>query len=660
MAIPAEELSKNLQALDKSIKFANQMKNDYDIIKEAYSKLKQEHAEMSTALSEAKAECELAYQAKSAIERECEQLYKQWNSQLKAQADNFSEIQAQMVPSRELEMLRIQMTQELELPHRQRIEALSEEINKFRDMYFKEHRALALLSTQHEQTQAGHSRLVADMQERHRQEMEELADKNKKLQQLVEDSSVADRLRSQERENAELHLRHKQLLQENTTIRSERDSLQVALEEKALHTQTLLKQEEGKFAVLDKEREAYVTRYGEAVATLELVKADKLSVSEECTQLASQLRHVQAQLDRKTRELLYFQEASEAAAQDRSAETAAQIGRMQAALEEAKAQVSAVLLERDAMQHAAATESREVEAKMKQMREEESKKLQEADARNRQLQQLLDEAEKEFVRVHNAAREESSGLHLQHQADQAALADTTHERDQLASKVAAAQQAAQAAAADSRSRNTEFEDMCTEYEALQEKYREVVQRESGRQQNEDRLTQTLTQTQQELKAATDALEDLQDERVRDLKTAQRAWGEERDVLHTHVQQLQTELGSAQSSGRAAASKLKRDKNKYKKMASHLQAKLAAVMNELGEVKRHNDSAVTAKAAECVKLHQQLSEMERQRDTVRQRLNDKLAAQLGHSGASTLPYTHSSSSVFGGGGRSGLADLSNLL
>jgi hypothetical protein len=42
----------------------------------------------------------VAFQSKSAVEKECEQLYKQWNDHLKMQADDFADIQSQMVSNK--------------------------------------------------------------------------------------------------------------------------------------------------------------------------------------------------------------------------------------------------------------------------------------------------------------------------------------------------------------------------------------------------------------------------------------------------------------------------------------------------------------------------------------------------------------------------------
>lgn len=53
-------------------------------------------------------------------------MFREWNDILNKEKEKFAEMQAQMVPTREMEMLRMQMIEELELPHRQRVDTLTE------------------------------------------------------------------------------------------------------------------------------------------------------------------------------------------------------------------------------------------------------------------------------------------------------------------------------------------------------------------------------------------------------------------------------------------------------------------------------------------------------------------------------------------------------
>jgi hypothetical protein len=131
--------------LEKALRVADTFKRNYEVIKNAYHNLKVKHGELEKECEEAKDIQHEAVAAKEALERDCGQLYKHWHDHLKRQADEFSAIQAQMVPSKELEMLRIQMAEELEFPHKQRVAALTQVIQLFickrhacksRSMYF--------------------------------------------------------------------------------------------------------------------------------------------------------------------------------------------------------------------------------------------------------------------------------------------------------------------------------------------------------------------------------------------------------------------------------------------------------------------------------------------------------------------------------------------
>ena len=87
-------------------------------------------------------------------------------------------------------------------------------------MYFKEHRELELVRTELQQTTEEHQRSIEDAKEEHRAAIEEAEARNRRLQELIENDERADRLRRAERENAELLLRQRQLLDEASDLRS--------------------------------------------------------------------------------------------------------------------------------------------------------------------------------------------------------------------------------------------------------------------------------------------------------------------------------------------------------------------------------------------------------------------------------------------------------
>lgn len=81
-------------------------------------------------------------------------------------------------------------------------------------------------------------------------------------------------MRSLERENAELHMRQKQISEENEALRTEKDRLSLLLEEMRLQSTNLLNQEKAKVAVLGKEVEGHLRRENDLITDLDTCKSE--------------------------------------------------------------------------------------------------------------------------------------------------------------------------------------------------------------------------------------------------------------------------------------------------------------------------------------------------------------------------------------------------
>ncbi len=88
--------------------------------------LQREFSEQSEALQSARHSADQSRKAKEDLDRELHSLYQQWDTDIKTQSAHFASLQATMIPARELEVMRVQMAEELEIPHRQRIDQVVE------------------------------------------------------------------------------------------------------------------------------------------------------------------------------------------------------------------------------------------------------------------------------------------------------------------------------------------------------------------------------------------------------------------------------------------------------------------------------------------------------------------------------------------------------
>ena len=234
--------------LDKAMRIAAMHKKNSELVKAKFDNLKATLNDLESKYQEAKQNEQNANLATEALQRDCGQLYKIWHAHLKRQTDEFAEIKANLVPNKELDMLRIQIAEQMELPHRQQVTQLNQEIHKFRDLYLQTKRHLELLRTEHSHQQENHNAIVDELETSHTAKCNDMNARNLKLQELVEDNTLELKCHQAERETAEAVLRAKQRTDELNLIRTERDDAVVKITEVKLSSGKVVKDLRGELA----------------------------------------------------------------------------------------------------------------------------------------------------------------------------------------------------------------------------------------------------------------------------------------------------------------------------------------------------------------------------------------------------------------------------
>ncbi len=112
-------------ALQQAIHYGIRLKEDLELIKAKYLQAKGENSTLKKQLNAALLNAEDAMKEKEAVVANTERMYREWNDMLVQAKDKCAELQAQVIPNREMELLRLQLLEELEGPHRQRMETLT-------------------------------------------------------------------------------------------------------------------------------------------------------------------------------------------------------------------------------------------------------------------------------------------------------------------------------------------------------------------------------------------------------------------------------------------------------------------------------------------------------------------------------------------------------
>ena len=124
-----EDLSKTVEVCE-SLRSANEtLVTNYDDLKEELIKTR---AKYSDARREMLEEAEL----KAELETKVDELVRAARSEIEEKAAEMDALQAKLAPPRDLDMLRIKIQEELELPHQRKVAALETEVGKFQEMFF--------------------------------------------------------------------------------------------------------------------------------------------------------------------------------------------------------------------------------------------------------------------------------------------------------------------------------------------------------------------------------------------------------------------------------------------------------------------------------------------------------------------------------------------
>ncbi|KDO28627.1 hypothetical protein SPRG_06482 [Saprolegnia parasitica CBS 223.65] len=207
--------------LHKTVAMSQSLKAERDSLQELSDKLKHE-------LQRAEDKCEKMHaillnetEHKVASDRKHEQLMHKWKQQLEAKAREFEALQKSLAPPKDLDQLRMKIQDDIELPHRQRVQSLQMDIEKYRDMFFHARRDYEILKTEHEQILMQHGSELESLMATHTILTQDLKRKLEVAEEKADDMTMVERVRKldQERET---------ILLENQKLRAELEQLRTA------------------------------------------------------------------------------------------------------------------------------------------------------------------------------------------------------------------------------------------------------------------------------------------------------------------------------------------------------------------------------------------------------------------------------------------------
>ncbi|XP_074644113.1 centrosomal protein of 83 kDa-like [Tubulanus polymorphus] len=139
--------------------------------------------------------------------------------------EQIDDLKTQVVTPQKLEVIKMQVTDELEQPYRDRFLSLEHEVEKFRSEYNRMRKEYSFLKSEYEHEQVEHHRLVEEMTLKHEAEVVNLRKEREALALRQQSDVVNDtqKVRTLQRENAQLLLRLKGLSEELEDVRVKKE-----------------------------------------------------------------------------------------------------------------------------------------------------------------------------------------------------------------------------------------------------------------------------------------------------------------------------------------------------------------------------------------------------------------------------------------------------
>ena len=173
------------------------------------------------------------------IENTHEEIVRAWKQQLEQKAAEFDKLQANLAPPRDLDLLRMKIQEELEVPHQQKVSKLSADVEKYREMFYNVRREHELLKTEFEQFTIDQGKREEAAQSGHMLQVQNLKNKIANLENARDDTTLKDQVRLLERELQEFRLRENKLKDELSILSEQKQSATIEKERNQLESERI-------------------------------------------------------------------------------------------------------------------------------------------------------------------------------------------------------------------------------------------------------------------------------------------------------------------------------------------------------------------------------------------------------------------------------------
>ncbi|CAK4672399.1 unnamed protein product [Aphanomyces euteiches] len=563
--------------LHKTVAMSQSLKAERDSLHELTERLKQDVIRSEEKCDKMQEVLMTETEFKVQSDRKHEQLVHKWKQQLEAKAKEFELLQRNLAPPKDLDQLRLAIQDEVEMPHRQRVQSLQLEIDKYREMFYNVRREYEILKTEHEQTivnhgnelestMATHEILINDLKRRvdaaeERAEATHMVEKVRRLEQdkdnfLLENHKLRHELEQVRQAKLDQFQRHEAEMTKNATQLAEMLAMKtnVDLELKAAQRQMQRTKEDNErlLGTIDDKEKKLREALDETMRLREQVKQKDLLLVDNHAVHTAKLRDLRAELDN---DKMHFKE--------KQLEWMDQVATLQASMQQMEASF----------------QKREKEWQMDQAR---FQSLQAQDAMHAKetigaLETKLAEKIAELSAAQEALDDHTQRTTQALEQEQLKVHRLQGEKESLTAKLATMQELVTKLKAENMTWRNQHKEMEQEYRVLQAKHRDAMQAQQESQSVVDQYKAKMQYLEDDLTKLTDVRTSEKEEFDRATTLLRRQMDEMTAAAQSTQQALKDELKQSVDKLSKALAKAERKRDAYKEKCFQVHARFKAAL-----------------------------------------------------------------------------------
>mmetsp|Transcript_35434 Transcript_35434/g.58021 ORF Transcript_35434/g.58021 Transcript_35434/m.58021 type:complete len:650 (+) Transcript_35434:40-1989(+) len=594
--------------LTESLNVAKLLKEQNEELKAAFDGLKKEYTCLEQQLVHVGHELSKEVEAKKSLEMDCKNLYKRWNDELKIQAKEFEKLQSEMIPNTELELLRVRIVEELEISYSDKLQFMQTEMEKYHALYTKLYKQHEVLKINHDNLQQ--STETAWNEERElldyklaqlKQECERLRNATKQAPHQSSSSSPPSCSTECEHRSLEWQEKVQSLTQQIEELNTCNSTLQVEMDESACARLQRIKECEAQILMKQAEHKAMKQKYDDLFAEYEASQTQLILQQTEISKLDNERSTLKFSLHAKKEEMSAINDGFYKKEKQWKQEHETQSKALRERLTELEQKSNKLCAENEDLQQELNTAQNKHSLQLQQMKQEHMNHVNELMSSKQDTEAQYHELKQRVFTMEQQHNKNVDALQRELELNYSRLQQTEAEMKYLQNTQQTYRAECDDRSNDVRCLKKENEELNHEYQALTNKYRECMD-----------SNHTLSSKQDAYVAQIESLEN-------DIQGMTTKIDGKFTALKEKYEREMAQVSEQKSTHEKTANKLKKEKQKYKKLAALAKMKINTLSKEVCNLKKNYQTEVQTKTVEITSLYKQMHELERQRDEIKFRL-----------------------------------------